>query len=81
LSLAVLRVFTADNCRHSQDLCADLRRRGVEFEEVNLSREPARLAELRSLSQEHRLPVIVHRERVSIGFRGSSSTFAELGME
>jgi glutaredoxin len=81
MSLAVLRVFTADGCSHCQALCADLRRRRVEFVEVNLSRQPEALDELRSLCWEHRLPVVVHRERVSIGFRGGSSTFAEVGLE
>jgi hypothetical protein len=36
---------------------------------------------LRSLCWEHRLPVIADHERVSIGFRGGSSTFTELGLE
>jgi hypothetical protein len=33
------------------------------------------------VSWEHRLPVVVDHERVSIGFRGGSSTYAELGLE
>jgi hypothetical protein len=39
------------------------------------------LAELRRVSWEHRLPVVLDHERVSIGFRGGSSDFAELGLE
>ncbi len=74
-------VFTADGCPHSAALCDDLRRRNVRFLEINLSREPHRMSELRAHSWEHRLPVIVDHERVSIGFRGGSSTFAELGLE
>lgn len=76
-----VRVFVADGCAASAALIADFRRRGVDFEEVNLSREPQRLAELRRLSWEHRLPVVADHERVSIGFGGASSTFAELGLE
>jgi len=74
-------VFTADGCPHSRALCEDLRRRGVRFLEINLSREPERMTELRVHCWEHRLPVVVDRERVSIGFLGGSSTFAELGLE
>ncbi|HHQ48906.1 MAG TPA: glutaredoxin family protein [Acidobacteria bacterium] len=76
-----VRVFTADGCPHSEALCEDLRRRGVRFLEINLSREPERIAELRAHSWEHRLPVVVDHERVSIGFRGGTSTFAELGLD
>ena len=74
-------VFTADHCPHSQALLADFRRRGVRFEEVNLSSDPDGLARLSELSWEHRVPVVVDHERVSIGFRGHSSTFAEVGLE
>ncbi len=58
-----------------------LRPAGVVYREVNLSREPDEMARLRDLSWEHRLPVVADHERVSIGFHGGSSTFAELGLE
>ena len=76
-----VRVFTADGCPHSEALCEDLRRRGVRFLEINLTREPGRLAELQRVCWEHRLPVVVDHERVSIGFKGRSSTFEDLGLE
>ncbi len=74
-------VFTADGCPYSAAACEDLRRRNVRFLEINLSREPQRISELRTHSWEHRLPVIVDHERVSIGYRGGSSTLAELGLD
>jgi glutaredoxin len=73
--------YTADGCPHCAALCADLRLRGVRFLEVNLSREPERMAELARLSAARRLPVVLDHERVSVGFRGKASTFAELGLE
>jgi len=76
-----LVVFIADGCPHSAAACEDLRRRGVRHLVVNLSREPAQISELRRHCWEHRLPVLVDHERVSIGFRGGSSTFAELGLD
>jgi len=79
--LHTLVVFTAEGCPHSAALRADLGRRRVRFLEVNLSREPQRLEELRQWSQEHRLPVTVDHERVSIGYRGGSSTFDKLGLK
>ncbi len=74
-------VFTADGCPHSAALLQDLRRRGVRFREVNLSRDPEGMEELRRHCWEHRLPVVVDHERVSVGFAGRSSTFGELGLE
>lgn len=79
--LDTLLVFTADGCPHSAALLTDLDRRGVRYREINLSRSPGDLPRLRELSWEHRLPVVVDHERVSIGFRGGSSTFTELGLE
>jgi glutaredoxin len=74
-------VFTADGCPHSRAVVEDFLARNVRFKEINLSREPEEMERLRSLCWEHRLPVIADHERVSIGFRGGSSTFDELGLE
>jgi glutaredoxin len=81
MSLDTLIVFTADGCPYCEALLKDLRRRGVAFREINLSREPEEMDRLRQLSWEHRLPVVLDHERVSIGFRGESSTYVELGLE
>ena len=79
--LDTLLVFTADGCRHCEALVADFRVRGVVFREINLSRHPEEMERLRKLSWEHRLPVIVDHERVSIGFRGGSSSYEAIGLE
>ena len=79
--LDTILVFTADGCPHCRALCEDFDRRGVVYREVNLSREPAEMERLRTLVWEHRLPVVADHERISIGFHGESSTFAELGLE
>lgn len=80
-ALDTLVAYTADGCPHSSALVADLEARNIRFLEVNLSRSPERLSELARVSWEHRLPVVVDHERVSVGFRGGSSTFAEVGLE
>ena len=81
VALDTIIVFTADRCPHCAALCADFDRRGVVYREVNLGREPDEMERLRDLSWEHRLPVVADHERISIGFRGGSSTFTELGLE
>jgi glutaredoxin len=76
-----LLVFTAPGCRHCRAACDDLKGRGVRFREIDVAASAEARDQLRGWSWEHRLPVIVDHERVSIGFRGGSSTFAELGIE
>ena len=76
-----LLVFTADGCPHCRAVVEDFEIRGVRHKEINLSRQPEEMERLRSLCREHRLPIIADHERVSIGFRGGSSTFADLGLE
>ncbi len=80
-ALDTILVFTADGCPHCAALCEDFNWRGVAYREINLSREPDEMGRLRDLSWEHRLPVVADHERISIGFHGGSSTFAELGLE
>lgn len=74
-------VFTADDCPHCAALVQDFQRRGVDFREINVSREPDQMSRLRELTWEHRLPVVADHERVTIGFAGGSSTYKELGLE
>jgi len=78
-ALDTILVFTADGCPHCRALCEDFDRRGVVYREI--CREPDEMARLQELIWEHRLPVVADHERVSIGFRGQSSTFVELGLE
>lgn len=81
MALDTLLVFTADGCPHCRACLEDFLRRGVRFREINLSRQPGEMAQLRQYSWEHRLPVVVDHERVSIGFAGGSSSYAELGLD
>ena len=81
MALDTVLVYTADGCPNSRALCEDFDRRGVAYREINLSRQPEEMEKLRQLSWEHRLPVVADHERISIGYRGKSSTFGELGLE
>ncbi len=81
MALDTILVFTADGCPYCRALCEDFDRRRVVYREINLSHNPEEMERLRQLSWEHRLPVVADHERVSIGFRGKSSTFSEVGLE
>ena len=80
-ALDTILVFTADGCPHCRALREDFDRRGVAYREINLSRQPDEMTRLQELIWEHRLPVVADHERVSIGFRGQSSSFSDLGLE
>jgi glutaredoxin len=80
MALDTIFVYTADGCPHCEALRLDFERRGVEYREINLSREPSQIERVRELSWEDRLPLVADHERVSIGFNGQSSTFVELGL-
>jgi len=75
-----LLVFTADGCPHCRAVIEDFKARNVRFHEINLSRQPEEMERLRALCREDRLPVIADHERISVGFRGGSSSFAVLGL-
>jgi glutaredoxin len=75
-----LTVYVADGCPHCAALLADLAKRRVAFTVVNLSRSPERVAEVVAVTWERCLPVTIDHERCSVGFRGRSTSLAELGL-
>ena len=75
-----LTVYVAEGCPHCSALLADLAKRRVAFTAVNLSNSPERGSEVVAVTPERRLPVTIDHERCSVGFRGRSSSLAELGL-
>ena len=73
-------VYVAQGCPHCRALLEDLEARRVEHAVVDLTARPDRVAEVTAATWERRLPVTVDHERCSVGFRGRSSTFEELGV-
>jgi len=79
-NLRTLQVFVHPACPHCRALVDDLRKRGVHFVEIRVN-EAEGLGRLQEFCWERRLPVILDHERLSIGFRGLSSSFEELGID
>lgn len=77
----MITVFVVAECPHCTALLADLERRHVQHRCVDVSREPGSLDELKRLTWERRLPVVVDHERCSVGFCGGFSTWQEVGLE
>ena len=75
-----ITVYVAAGCPHCAALLDDLRRRRVGFELIDLTVRPEKLTDLAAVTHERRLPTVVDHERCSIGFRGRSSSWTELGL-
>ena len=74
-------VYVASGCPYCARLLADLRRRAVAHECIDLRESPERAAEMIALTWDCRVPVVVDHERFTIGFAGGSSTLDELGVD
>jgi len=79
--IETLLAFVHPDCPHSAALLEDFRSRKVVYREINLKENAAGLVRLQEFYWERRLPVVLDHERLSIGFRGQSSTFEELGLD
>lgn len=76
----MITIFVVADCPHCTALVADLERRRVRFRCIDVGCEPGRLDELKRLTWERRLPVVVDHERCSVGFCGGSTTWRDLGL-
>ena len=69
-------LYTYPGCGYTTDLKRELRRDGVEYEEVDLFVSPERIPELLELTDGDRItPVYVDGDEVQIGKNGFGCTF------
>ena len=69
-------LYTYPGCGYTTDLKRELRREGVEYDEVDLSRHPERIPELLALTDGERItPVFVDGDEVQIGRNGIGCSF------
>ncbi len=65
-----VRIYTKEGCPYCAQALKMLNERGVEFEEINLTREQDRIGEIVSLTGGRKVPVIVEDNHVEVGFQG-----------
>ena len=66
-------IFGKDSCPYTMAARDDYTARGIQFEYVNVKKNPVRLAEMLKYSQGRRaVPVIVDAGTVAIGFDGGT---------
>ena len=67
----IIIIFTHPDCAYSSAAKMDYRRRKVAYLEVDISKEPDKIADLLEHSKGERVtPVIVEEGTVTIGFKG-----------
>lgn len=65
-------IYGKDSCPYTADALASYKARGASVEYVDVTRDPAALERVLSLTRGgRRVPVIVEGERVTVGFGGT----------
>ena len=68
---ATVIIYTHPDCAYSSAAKMDYRRRRVEYTEIDIAKQPDKVAELLERSGGERVtPVIVENGTVTIGFKG-----------
>ena len=69
---STLTVYTHPDCAFSAAAKMDFRRRRVQYQEIDLAKDPDRIPDLLALTDGQRItPVIVDGDKVTIGFNGN----------
>lgn len=65
-----VKIYTKEGCPYCSNAIKLLKERGVDFEEINLTREKDRIGEIISLTGGRKVPVLVEDGNVEVGFQG-----------
>lgn len=70
--MASVIIYGKDNCPYTADVRRDFERRDVDFQYLNVKRDPAALERMMALTGGgRRVPVIVEGDTVTVGFGGT----------
>ncbi len=64
-------IYTKTGCPYCAAAKEDFQKRGIEFKEINLTENPAKISEMVKLSSRREVPVIVEGDKVTVGFGGT----------
>ncbi|MDO9535288.1 MAG: glutaredoxin family protein [Bacillota bacterium] len=65
-----ITVFIKDGCPYCTKLIDELRTKGVDFQEINISHNRQALKEIKSKYNATRVPVLVEGDKVTVGYLG-----------
>lgn len=65
-----VKIYTKDGCPYCSKAIQSLWDRGIDFQEINLTKDPDKINEMEELSGARKVPVIVENHSVTVGFEG-----------
>lgn len=66
----MLIIYTKTGCPYCAAAKKHFEAEGISYEEVNLSLHPERIPEIKQLTKNTKVPVIVDNDQVTVGFNG-----------
>ena len=64
-------LYVKEGCPHCAGLAGELKRRGADFKEIDVSKDRAALREIKQKYRAKQVPVLVEGEKVTIGYKGN----------
>ena len=68
--MAQATIYTKTGCPYCAAALQDLKAKGIEFEEINVTNDRDRLPEMGKVSGGKKVPVILMDDKVTVGFNG-----------
>jgi glutaredoxin len=63
--------YIKDGCPYCVKLIDELKKKGVDYQEINISQDRNALKEIKSKYNANRVPVLVEGDKVTVGYRGN----------
>lgn len=64
-------IYTKTGCPHCTAAKMELSKKGIKFEEINVSQNPGKIAEMMRLSGGRKVPVVINEGKVTVGHNGA----------
>lgn len=68
--MAEVKIYTKPTCPYCAAAKADFDQQGVAYLDIDVTADPAALAEMERLSGGRTVPVIVEGETITVGYKG-----------
>lgn len=66
-----ITIYTKTGCPYCKAAKEDFVKRGIKFDEINVSEKPEKIDELVKLAGVRKVPVLVEDGKVTVGYKGS----------
>lgn len=68
--MAQATIYTKTGCPYCAAALEDLKAKGTDYEEINVTKDRERLSEMVKVSGGRKVPVIVMDDKITVGFKG-----------